>query len=141
MGQCTALVISRRPIHRTCDIKQAFLNANLHEGEVEYMYCRYGFPHKKGQVLKHKKALYGLRQAPLRWSQTISDFLTTLPDMKQSSYDECLFYGKDIYLVYHLDDFLVVGDAKKADTLVDTILAKFPGKRTNVEDFCSIAIK
>ena len=126
---------------RTCDIKQAFLNASLQEEEVEYMYCPYGFPHKKGQVLKLKKALYGLRQAPLRWSQTISAFLTTLPGITQSSYDECLFYGEDIYLVYHVDDFLIVGESAKADALVDAILAKFEGKRTELDDFCSISIK
>ncbi len=57
------------------DIITAFLLSNLEE-EV-YIKIPPGYPkdHKKGQVLKLLKGLYGLKQGPLVWNSELDNFL------------------------------------------------------------------
>jgi len=56
----------------TFDIKTAFLYGNVEENV--YMYPEgYNF---KGKMFKLKKALYRLKQTPLRWNIRFTNFLT-----------------------------------------------------------------
>ncbi|CAJ2675738.1 unnamed protein product [Trifolium pratense] len=87
------------------DVKNAFLNGDLHE-EV-YMVPPPGVSHNQGEVCKLKKALYGLKQAPRAWFQKFSTVITSL-GFRSSDYDSALFvrttsHGR-ILLSLYVDD-------------------------------------
>lgn len=67
------------------DVKSAFLNGDLQE-EV-YVEQPVGFivAGKEHQVLKLKKALYGLHQAPRAWNAKLDDTLLSLGFHKSQS--------------------------------------------------------
>ncbi|MBW0583417.1 hypothetical protein O181_123132, partial [Austropuccinia psidii MF-1] len=87
------------------DIKSAFLNAPL-EDEV-YLSIPQGLDcNKKKVCVKLKKAIYGLRQAPLAWYRRLSNWLINW-GFKVSKADSCVFYcngNKLIWLFFHVDD-------------------------------------
>jgi len=98
------------------DVKNAFLQGEL-EDEV-YMYPPPGLEHlvKKGNVLRLKKAIYGLKQSPRAWYNKLS---TTLNGrgFKKSELDHTLFTlmtpsGMVALLVY-VDDISITGSDKE----------------------------
>jgi hypothetical protein len=50
------------------DVKSAFLNGNLKEEVYVHQPSGFAIPGKEGKVLRLRKALYGLRQAPQAWN-------------------------------------------------------------------------
>ncbi|MBW0574515.1 hypothetical protein O181_114230, partial [Austropuccinia psidii MF-1] len=92
------------------DIKSVFLNAPL-EDEV-YLSIPQGLERDKKKVcLKLKKAIYGLRQAPLAWYPRLSNWLINW-GFKVSKADSCVFYrdgNEPIWLFVHVDDIGVFG--------------------------------
>jgi hypothetical protein len=92
------------------DVKTAFLNADLDE-EV-YLSIPQGVSlDKKQKCLKLKKAIYGLKQAPLAWYNRLSSWLV-LVNFKASVADPCVFYCLDqnpVWLFIHVDDIAVFG--------------------------------
>ncbi|KAL0746003.1 hypothetical protein Bca101_101497 [Brassica carinata] len=98
------------------DVKNAFLQGEL-EDEV-YMYPPPGLEHlvKRGNVLRLKKAIYGLKQSPRAWYNKLS---TTLNGrgFKKSELDHTLFTlttpsGMVALLVY-VDDIIITGSDKE----------------------------
>ena len=61
--------IHRWPLYQM-DVKNAFLNGDLHE-EV-YMQPPPDYPHSGSQVCHLRRALYGLKQAPQAWFENFS---------------------------------------------------------------------
>ena len=55
------VTVRRWPLYQM-DVKNAFLNGDLHE-EV-YMQPPLGYPHSGSQVCRLRRALYGFKQAP-----------------------------------------------------------------------------
>ena len=93
------------------DVKNAFLNGDLHE-EV-YMVPPPGVSHNHGEVCKLKKALYGLKQAPRAWFEKFSTVITSL-GFFSSNHDSALFVkctttGR-ILLSLYVDDMIITGD-------------------------------
>ena len=97
------------------DVKNAFLQGEL-EDEV-YMYPPPGLEHlvKPGNVLRLKKAIYGLKQSPRAWYRKLS---TTLNGrgFRKSELDHTLFTlsspsGIIVILVY-VDDLIITGSDK-----------------------------
>ena len=96
----------------TGDVSTAFLHAPMTEEVLvqpppELMgtkYCPEGF------CWKLKKALYGLRGAPLSWNKHITEILTEKMMLVQSGTDACMFthYGKKLYLLLYVDDLLLL---------------------------------
>lgn len=70
-------------------------------------------PKHPTHVCRLKKALYGLRQAPLAWFQRFSSFLFSL-GFRQSRSDTSLFFlhqGKStILLLLYVDDIILTGN-------------------------------
>ncbi|XP_048229512.1 uncharacterized mitochondrial protein AtMg00810-like [Ricinus communis] len=93
------------------DVKNAFLNGDLHE-EV-YTVPPPGLDHHPGEVCRLRKALYGLKQAPRAWFEKFSAVITSL-DFHPSHHDSALFIkctstGR-ILLSLYVDDMIITGD-------------------------------
>jgi hypothetical protein len=109
------------------DVKTAFLNADLEE-EV-YLSVPQGVSLNKKEVcLKLKKAIYGLKQAPLAWYNRLSKWLVSV-GFSISVADPCVFFrlGKDpVWLFIHVDDIAVFG--KNISTFKTEIKEEFDMK-------------
>ena len=83
-------------------------------------------------VLKLKRSLYGLVQAPLYWGNHLKDALLN-EGMKQSVSDQCMFIGDDIILLTYVDDVLFFGKSSaKIDAKIKAIQAR--GFKLTIED-------
>ncbi|KAI3744092.1 hypothetical protein L1987_57167 [Smallanthus sonchifolius] len=93
------------------DVKNAFLNGDLHE-EV-YMTPPPGIAHQPGEVCRLRKALYGLKQAPRAWFEKFSTVITSLGFLP-SNHDSALFVrctnAGRILLSLYVDDMIITGD-------------------------------
>jgi len=88
------------------DVKTAFLYGDIdHEIYVEQ-------PHQMAdgttRVCKLRKALYGLRQAPRIWYQTLTNFLRSL-GFEPINADLGVFVRSGMYIAVYVDDLLIVG--------------------------------
>lgn len=94
----------------SADVSCAFLHSDI-DDEV-YVEMPRGF-RKPGKVLKLRKSLYGLRQAPrLFW-----EYLTRSMEssgLKQSNLDPCLFVGAEVVAVVYVDDILFFSRSEKS---------------------------
>lgn len=98
------------------DVTTAFLNGYLDEDI--YMQKPEGFPEGvgKGQVLKLKKAVYGLKQASRAWYHRVEDCLLKF-GYKKSKIEPCLFVknvnGLRTYIALYVDDFFVFSNSEE----------------------------
>jgi hypothetical protein len=94
------------------DVKSAFLNGDLKE-EV-YVHQPPGFiiPSKENKVLRLRKALYGLRQAPRAWNTKLDSTLKQM-GFEQSSHEAAVYRrGKDgnaLLVGVYVDDLVITG--------------------------------
>jgi hypothetical protein len=109
------------------DVKTEFLNADLEE-EV-YLSVPQGVSLNKKEVcLKLKKAIYGLKQAPLAWYNHLSKWLVSV-GFSISVADPCVFFrlGDDpVWLFIHVDVIAVFG--KNISTFKTEIKEEFDMK-------------
>lgn len=100
------------PLHQL-DVKNAFLNGVL--SKPVFMSQPPGFvdPRYPDHVCQLKKALYGLRQAPLAWFQRFNSYLLSL-GFRQTQSDSSLFFllkgASVIYLLLYVDDIIITGN-------------------------------
>ncbi|KNZ48139.1 hypothetical protein VP01_5888g1 [Puccinia sorghi] len=89
------------------DVQGAFLHAPLTE-EV-YIKTPTGV-NRPSPYLKLKKSLYGLKQSPKNWYETLTAWLNSL-GFYESNCDPCLFICNDRVSVvfFHVDDLVLVG--------------------------------
>lgn len=101
------------------DVKSAFLHAEMDQDV--YVVQPQGFCQESDSgtrlVWRMKKVLYGLKQAPLLWQQHVKTHLTKV-GFKQSVFDQCLYMkieeeNEPVYVIHHVDDFLVIGPKGK----------------------------
>src|SRR3990167_8471739 len=92
------------------DVKTAFLHGKI-EDEV-ILKPPPGFKVEKGQALRLKKCIYGLKQAPLVWNLELSKILKNV-GFKQLSSDECVFTKGEDILCFHVDDILIMSKTKE----------------------------
>src|SRR5713226_1267836 len=93
------------------DIKGAYLNGMLNEGEVLYMWHPPGYKsHDTGnRILRLVKTLYSLKQSGRRWYQKLSSIFLSL-GFQQCSVDQAVFHKSDKHkkeltvVAVHVDD-------------------------------------
>ena len=105
------------------DVKNAFLNGDLHE-EV-YMQPPPGYPHSGSQVCRLHRALYGLKQAPRAWFENFSSVVAQ-QGFTLSPHDTALFVrrsstGITLILLY-VDDMIITRDVLQVSALFSTSL-------------------
>ena len=89
----------------TIDFSNAFVQSKLPPDEPVWMHIPRGYKSTKGPntCLRLNKSLYGHRRAPQLWFEQCGEAFKKL-GLKQSAFDPCLWYGKDILLVQYVDD-------------------------------------
>ena len=78
-----------------------------------FMELPYGFEHGyKGEyVLKLKKNLYGLADAPYNWFQKLTEGLES-EEFKRSEIDQCVFLRNDCVIMVYVDDMIALAKNK-----------------------------
>jgi hypothetical protein len=112
------------------DIKTAFLHGDV-DSEV-YMMQPVGFIDGVNNVVVMNKSIYGLKQAPKIWYETLNAALTGL-NFEAVAADQSFWIKTDgphkVYLTSVVDDMLVTSENESySKQIVDQILSKFPGK-------------
>ena len=111
--------------HEACvaDYTQAFLNAEVREGEQVYAQPPEGWNPKilmdgRRVVWKVRKAVLGLRTSPRRWQEHLSSKLKE-HGFVQDERDPCLFANTelDICIGVYVDDMLAVGPSELTKNL------------------------
>lgn len=104
-----------------CDIKSAYLMANLPEDRETYMEIPEGLPNTDEDgyelVWKLKKSLYGLASAGRLWSEKLSKFMES-QGFRRSHSDPALYMrgkaGEDLFLITTWVDDLIIAASRAA---------------------------
>lgn len=120
------------------DIETAFLNGPLDEE----LYVRQPKGYERGdknQVLRLRKAVYGLKQAARQWFLELVKLMDTM-GMRQSVADPCLFIkdvdGKRVYLLIYVDDLLLIAEMQEhIDAMKETVMGAFKSRDMGVPDY------
>jgi hypothetical protein len=72
------------------DVKSAFLNNDLKEEVYVHQPLGFAIPSKEGKVLRLRKALYGLRQAPRAWNVKLDSTLKGM-GFRQSPHEAAIY--------------------------------------------------
>ena len=109
------------------DYTQAFLNAEVREGEQLYAQPPEGWNPKilmdgRRVVWKVRKAMLGLRTSPRRWQEQLSGKRKE-HGFVQDERDPCLFVNTelDIGIGVHVDDMLAVGPSELTKILLQEL--------------------
>ncbi|WVZ57967.1 hypothetical protein U9M48_008291 [Paspalum notatum var. saurae] len=98
------------------DVKSAFLNGDLKEEVYVKQPPGYVVNGQEHRVLRLRKALYGLRQAPRAWNQKLDTVLKEM-EFKRCESEHALYtrraeHGQLVVGVY-VDDLVITGASKK----------------------------
>ena len=127
------------------DVSSAFLQSSL--DDYKFYQLPKGHPkYGSGLIWKSKKAVYGLREAPLAWSKELTSFLLT-EGFNQCEHEKALFSsrkdGKLMIVCCYVDDLLFA--AERSEDLVELKLkfeSKYKIKFTpDIEKFVGFQIK
>ena len=108
---------------RQVDFANAFVQSKINEDVYITLPPGFGSSCSDNEklVMKLNKSLYGLVQAPLYWFNTLKAGLER-HGFKQSKYDSCLFYGKDMVALVYVDDVIFFGPCQnKIDKVLDQL--------------------
>jgi hypothetical protein len=96
------------------DVKSAFLNGDLKEEVYVHQLAGFIVAGQEGKVLRLRKVLYGLRQAPRAWNSKLDDTLKKMVFV-QSEHEHVMYrrsHGDDILLVgVYVDDLVITGSS------------------------------
>uniref|UniRef100_H3GB73 Reverse transcriptase Ty1/copia-type domain-containing protein n=1 Tax=Phytophthora ramorum TaxID=164328 RepID=H3GB73_PHYRM len=103
------------------DVKTAFLDGVLDEDIYMAQPDGYVNEDHPDHVCKLKRSLYGLKQSPRMWNQTIDDFMLKL-GFKKCESDHCIYLKRDgqdmIFVALYINDFVLASSSDKI--LLDT---------------------
>lgn len=99
------------------DVKSAFLNGDLKEEVYVRQPPGFVIPGKEGKVLRLRKALYGLRQAPRAWNAKLDSTLMQI-GFQQSAHEAAVYRrgkgGNTLLVGVYVDDLVITG-SKEAE--------------------------
>jgi hypothetical protein len=99
------------------DVKSAFLNGDLKEEVYVRQPAGFTIAGQEGKVLRLRKALYDLQQAPRAWNSKLDDTLKQM-DFVQSEREHAMYrrsHDDDILLVgVYVDDLVITGSSLAA---------------------------
>jgi hypothetical protein len=99
------------------DVKSAFLNGELKEEVYVHQPVGFVIVSQEVKVLRLRKVLYGLRQAPWVWNSKLDDTLKKM-NFIQSEHEHAIYrhsHGNDILLVgVYVDDLVITGSSLAA---------------------------
>ena len=72
-------------------------------------------------VLRIKQNIYGIREAAAIWWDHFCGSILAKTDLKQSKFDECVFYAEDTLLLANVDDLLMLGEVVALDKLLEVL--------------------
>jgi hypothetical protein len=94
-----------------------FLNSDLNEEVYVHQPSGFVIPGKEGKVLRLRKALYGLRQAPMAWNAKLDSTLKGM-GFRQSPHEAAIYWrgngGNALLVGVYVDDLMITG-TKDAD--------------------------
>lgn len=111
--------------YETCSID--FSNAFVQAKRPDFLFMKVprGFKTSKpGQTIRLLRSLYGSKDAPKLWAELLFKALREL-GFKQSKIDQCLWYGKNLFLIHYVDDVAI---AAKSMDLIDDLVSKLQKK-------------
>jgi hypothetical protein len=92
------------------DVKSAFLNGNLKEEIYVHQPPGFAIPDKEGKVLRLRKALYGLQQAPWAWNAKLDSTLKGM-GFGQSPHEAAIYWrgngGNTLLVGVYVDDLMI----------------------------------
>lgn len=89
-----------------------------------YIKVSEGVKVKDTKVLKLKKALYGLKDAPRVWNECLNNFATR-NNLRRSNNDTCLYIEENIWLVVWVDDILITGSEEAIEEMIKKLKKEF----------------
>jgi hypothetical protein len=93
-------------------VKSAFLNDDLKEEVYVHQPLGFAIPGKEGKVLRLRKALYGLRQAPWAWNAKLDSTLKGM-GFGQSPQEAAIYRrgngGNALLVGVYVDDLVITG--------------------------------
>lgn len=98
------------------DVNMAFLNGSLEEDIFMMQPDGYKSQEHPDHVCHLKRSLYGLKQSPRMWNQTIDKFMIEL-GFKKCEADHCIYVKRDhhsmIFVALYVDDLVIASDNDK----------------------------
>jgi hypothetical protein len=102
------------------DVKSAFLNGDLKEEVYMHQPSGFAIPSKEGKVLRLRKTLYSLRQAPRVWNAKLDSTLKGM-GFGQSPHEAAIYQrgnrGNTLRVGVYVDDLVITG-TKDAEVAV-----------------------
>jgi hypothetical protein len=97
---------------RHMDVKSTFLNNDLNEEVYVHQPPGFAIPGKEGKVLRLRKALYSLRQAPRAWNAKLDSTLKGM-GFGQSPHEAAIYRrgngGNTLLMGVYVDDLVITG--------------------------------
>ena len=113
----------------SCDFTNAFLNAELKEDV--YVNAPPGSPPlPDGYVYKLQRALYGLKQSPREWNNTLNQFMTNECGFRQLQCEKCMYIkqqsdGSYMLVCLYVDDLVI---AYSHRSMLESFISKVKSK-------------
>jgi len=101
---------------RQIDVNNAFLQGTLQNEVCMSQPPGFKDPKKPTHICKLRKAIYGLKQAPLAWYNELSSFLLANLFVNSKNDSSLFIYshgGVQAYFLVHMDDLIITGSDKK----------------------------
>ena len=125
-----AISMQRGWIIRQGDISNAYLNADL-DREMFLQLPQGNGLFDDGQVVRLRKAIYGLKQSGRLWNNTIDVFFREELKLVRCESDTCVYRSTqlDLIVAVYVDDLIVTGAAiDVVNTFEQQVSTKFPMK-------------
>ena len=120
----------------TVDIKTAFLMSHDYTKDEPVRYVKFREPLEGNQLRYYrlKGPLYGQKSAPIRWEETLVEWLTSKAGFARGENEPCSFYRPrrdpddedDMQLVLYVDDILAGGNLKDLKQFFNELHERFP---------------